>query len=29
LLPRTDLRCAYMAQDYGDQLLGEKPRWNC
>jgi ATPase subunit of ABC transporter with duplicated ATPase domains len=24
LLPRTDLRCAYMAQDYGDQLLGEK-----
>ena len=24
LLPRTDLRAAWMAQDYGDQLLGEK-----
>ena len=24
LLPRTDLRAAYMAQDYGDQLLGKK-----
>ena len=24
LLPRTDLRAAYMAQDYADQLLGEK-----
>ena len=24
LLPRTDLRAAYMAQDYGDQLLEEK-----
>ena len=24
LLPRTDLRAAYMAQDYGDQLLGDK-----
>ena len=24
LLPRKDLRAAYMAQDYGDQLLGEK-----
>lgn len=24
LLPRTDLRASYMAQDYGDQLLGDK-----
>jgi ATPase subunit of ABC transporter with duplicated ATPase domains len=24
LLPRTDLRCAYMAQDYSDQLLGHR-----
>ena len=24
LLPRTDLRAAYMAQDYGDQLLGNQ-----
>ncbi len=24
LLPRTDLRCAYMPQDYGDGILGDR-----